>query len=130
MASNVHTLVTQAQEVTSKGLGDVRAPVQIPNGTTQKGPSTPKVRSKYRHVAALHSKVRPSCLSHEAPETPSFIGFRNLMVLTIIVMNLRLVVENAKKYGLLITLKLNLQKHDVTTALILYSLTPCHLFVA
>lgn len=33
---------------------------------------------KYRHTAAVHSQVRPSTLSHDAPQTPSFIGFRNL----------------------------------------------------
>lgn len=33
---------------------------------------------KYRHTAAVHSQVRPSTLSHDAPKTPSFIGFRNL----------------------------------------------------
>lgn len=41
------------------------------------------IRSKYRHVQAVHSKTRPSCLSHDAPETPSFIGFRNLMVIVL-----------------------------------------------
>lgn len=33
---------------------------------------------KYRHFAAVHSKDRPSTLSHDATETPSFLGFRNL----------------------------------------------------
>lgn len=33
---------------------------------------------KYRHTVAVHSQVRPSTLSHDAPKTPSFIGFRNL----------------------------------------------------
>jgi diacylglycerol O-acyltransferase-1 len=33
---------------------------------------------KYRHTVAVHSKVRPSTLSHDASQTPSFIGFRNL----------------------------------------------------
>ena len=38
---------------------------------------------KYRHVAAVHSKVRPSCLSHDSHAAPSFIGFRNLMVIVL-----------------------------------------------
>lgn len=133
MALNVHSLITETQDITTKGLTDVRTPVEVPpedSRPTDTPQSKPKVRSKYRHVAALHSKVQPSCLSHETKETPSFIGFRNLMVLTIIVMNLRLVVENAKKYGLLITLKSNLRSQDIRIALILYALTPCHLFVA
>ena len=33
---------------------------------------------KYRHTVAVHSQVRPSTLSHDAKQTPSFIGFRNL----------------------------------------------------
>jgi len=36
---------------------------------------------KYRHVAAVHSQTRPSTLSHDAPATPSFLGFRNLAVI-------------------------------------------------
>jgi len=42
-----------------------------------------KAKKKYRHVAALHSKAQPSCLSHESDEVPSFLGFRNLMVLVL-----------------------------------------------
>jgi len=45
-------------------------------------------------------------------------------------MNLRLVVENARKYGLLITLKSNIKSTDLRIGLFLYALTPCHLFAA
>jgi diacylglycerol O-acyltransferase-1 len=38
---------------------------------------------KYRHVAAVHSKVRPSCLSQDSDAPTSFIGFRNLMVIVL-----------------------------------------------
>ena len=38
-------------------------------------------RQKYRHVEAIHSQSRPSCLSHDTTESPSFLGFRNLMVI-------------------------------------------------
>ncbi|OCT53441.1 Diacylglycerol O-acyltransferase 1 [Cladophialophora carrionii] len=131
MAYNVHSLISATQDIADKGLHDVRAPVQVPSRAADKAAQpTRKVRSKYRHVAAPHSKAQPSCLSHETTASPSFIGFRNLMVLTIIVMNLRLVVENARKYGLLITLKSNLSSRDVKTALVLYACTPCHLFIA
>lgn len=37
---------------------------------------------KYKHVMAVHSKARPSCLTH-GTEGVSFAGFRNLMVLVI-----------------------------------------------
>ncbi|KAJ2965296.1 hypothetical protein NQ176_g10684 [Zarea fungicola] len=48
----------------------------------------PKSRSarpppKYRHVEATHSLVRPSCLSHDSNASPSFLGFRNLMVIVL-----------------------------------------------
>lgn len=36
---------------------------------------------KYRHVAAIHSQTRPSTLSHDSEAAPSFLGFRNLMVI-------------------------------------------------
>jgi diacylglycerol O-acyltransferase-1 len=38
---------------------------------------------KYKHIFAIHSIARPSTLSHDAQATPSFIGFRNLMVLVL-----------------------------------------------
>lgn len=38
---------------------------------------------KYRHVAAVHSETRPSCLSHDSTASPSFLGFRNLMVIVL-----------------------------------------------
>ncbi len=40
-------------------------------------------RNKYRHVQAIHSQSKPSCLSHDTTETPSFIGFRNLMAIVL-----------------------------------------------
>lgn len=39
--------------------------------------------NKYKHVFAIHAQPRTSCLSHDAQQTPSFIGFRNLMVLVL-----------------------------------------------
>jgi diacylglycerol O-acyltransferase-1 len=41
------------------------------------------MKKKYRHVAAVHSKPRTSCLSHDSESTPSFLGFRNLMVIVL-----------------------------------------------
>ena len=38
---------------------------------------------KYRHIAAVHSRARTSCLSHDSDASPSFLGFRNLMVLVL-----------------------------------------------
>jgi diacylglycerol O-acyltransferase-1 len=39
--------------------------------------------SKYRHVFATHSETRITCLSHESESMPSFVGFRNLMILVL-----------------------------------------------
>ena len=39
--------------------------------------------AKYRHFAAVHSKPRTSCLSHDSEHSPSFLGFRNLMVIVL-----------------------------------------------
>jgi diacylglycerol O-acyltransferase-1 len=38
---------------------------------------------KYRHIAAVHSTPRASCLSHDSDAAPSFLGFRNLMVIVL-----------------------------------------------
>ena len=57
------------------------------NGTTDDSLDISELRkafrNKYRHVEAVHSESKPSCLSHDATETPSFIGFRNLMVIVL-----------------------------------------------
>lgn len=45
-------------------------------------------------------------------------------------MNLRLVVENARKYGLLITVKSNIRSLDLRTGLVLWAVTPLHLLAA
>ncbi|KAK7414892.1 hypothetical protein QQX98_006313 [Neonectria punicea] len=98
------------------------------NGTTAQRPLKP---SKYRHVAAVHSKTRPSCLSHDSDTAPSFIGFRNLMVIVLVVGNLRLMIENIQKYGVLICLRCHdYSRQDIFLGLSLYFLIPCHLIAA
>lgn len=88
-------------------------------------------QQKYRHVAAVHSKSRPSCLSHDSDTAPSFIGFRNLMVIVLVVGNVRLMIENLKKYGVLICLRCHsYTNEDILIGGILYFLVPCHLLVA
>jgi hypothetical protein len=49
------------------------------------GPSMQKngSESKYKHVYAIHAKTRPSTLSHDSEAAPSFVGFRNLMVIVL-----------------------------------------------
>jgi diacylglycerol O-acyltransferase-1 len=48
------------------------------------GNTTQRIRdTKYRHVFATHSLTRTSCLSQDSESSPSFVGFRNLMVLVL-----------------------------------------------
>jgi diacylglycerol O-acyltransferase-1 len=37
----------------------------------------------YKHIYAIHSQPRTSTLSHDSIDSPSFIGFRNLMVIVL-----------------------------------------------
>ncbi|KAL1843397.1 hypothetical protein VTJ49DRAFT_1747 [Mycothermus thermophilus] len=88
-------------------------------------------RNKYRHVQAVHSRSKPSCLSHDTTESPSFLGFRNLMVIVLVAANLRLVIENIQKYGVLICIRCHdFRPNDVRLGLLLYLMIPCHLLVA
>lgn len=64
---------------------------------TDEAPRKVRIHHKYRHVAAIHSQPKNSCLSHDSTVSPSFVGFRNLMVIVLIVGNLRLMIENYKK---------------------------------
>ncbi|KAE8149460.1 diacylglycerol O-acyltransferase [Aspergillus avenaceus] len=89
-----------------------------------------KRRSKYRHVAAYHSKSQHSSLSRESNTSTSFLGFRNLMVIVLVAMNLRLIIENFMKYGVLICIKCHdYRKQDVVLGSMLFALAPCQLFI-
>lgn len=55
------------------GAGQISVPTEKAKATLQ----------KYRHVAAVHSRPRTSCLSHDSDAAPSFLGFRNLMVIVL-----------------------------------------------
>ncbi|ROT38567.1 MBOAT family protein [Sodiomyces alkalinus F11] len=89
------------------------------------------LQKKYRHVAAVHSQSQPSKLSQDSTVAPSFLGFRNLMIIVIVVGNLRLMIENIQKYGVLICIRCHdFSRQDVILGLILYFLIPCHLFAA
>ena len=63
-----------------------RDSTQFMNGASQTLVPEVKAKStlqKYRHVAAIHSGPRTSCLSHDSDAAPSFLGFRNLMVIVL-----------------------------------------------
>ena len=59
------------------------APSMLSNGTATAPTSTSKSALKYHHVVAVHDQVRSSCLSHDSAASPSFLGFRNLMVIVL-----------------------------------------------
>lgn len=126
MSTATTTSVSPANGTVSKGNATRRrnrnaspGPVEeeSEDATAAEKPRAAVAQKKYRHVAAVHSKSRPSCLSHDSDATPSFIGFRNLMVIVlgtqaipiyckqllpltdhdVVVGNLRLMIENLKK---------------------------------
>ncbi|KAK2744668.1 hypothetical protein FQN55_006587 [Onygenales sp. PD_40] len=146
MASAVGAAISTSRRIPSMddvpdaACGDKRAPAQPveedkkldrTNKSSQPSNPRPATKSKYRHVAAYHSRVRTSCLSRDSEVSPSFFGFRNLMVIVLIVMNLRLIVENFMKYGVLICIRCHdYRRQDVVLGTILSALIPCHLFVA
>jgi hypothetical protein len=70
---------------------------ELANYRASSGSKKQRINRKYRHVAAVHSKARLSCLSHDFEDGVSFVGFRNLMVLVLVVGNLRLMIENFSK---------------------------------
>ncbi|KAK0630667.1 MBOAT, membrane-bound O-acyltransferase family-domain-containing protein [Bombardia bombarda] len=140
----MNTATATATSLSSDGDGVTRR--TNPNGTAAVATTTPAAangsidtaeqlrrafRKKYRHIEAIHSESRPSCLSHDATDTPSFLGFRNLMVIVLVVGNLRLVIENIQKYGVLICIGCHdFRKNDLQLGLLLYFLIPCHLLIA
>ncbi|KAI1115988.1 diacylglycerol O-acyltransferase [Nemania sp. NC0429] len=111
---------------------ETETPPEKPNAVSTPNEDRQKTfLRKYRHVAAVHSRARPSTLSHDTQASPSFVGFRNLMVIVLVVGNLRLVIENMQKYGNLICLTCHdFRQKDVLLGLLLYVLVPCHLFIA
>jgi hypothetical protein len=87
MAIAVDTAVSTASEnsaatpIKRLGLSHVNL-----NGLSPLQPLEPirtRTLKKYRHIAAVHAKPRTSCLSHDSQTAPSFLGFRNLMVIVL-----------------------------------------------
>ncbi|CAF9913553.1 MAG: hypothetical protein HETSPECPRED_001594 [Heterodermia speciosa] len=131
MATSRHAANNDVQQSPDELANELAASEAIVRGSAGSVNAVQHENVKYRHVAAVHSRSRTSCLSSDSDTTPSFLGFRNLMVIVLIVMNLRLVVENFMKYGVLICIRChNYGSQDLLLGAILYALVPCHLFVA
>jgi diacylglycerol O-acyltransferase-1 len=116
MPTVTQSTVSTSVDVHTQGSNWKPIKTVSPSQDVSSTPSEKKRTSKYRHVAAYHSALRTSPLSTDSPVNPSFIGFRNLMVIVLsmssaltlinradvytVVMNLRLVVENFMKVSL------------------------------
>lgn len=101
-----------------------------PAATTQTSSTTTSKKS-LPHYRPTHVSARTSLLSRdpEAPVSSSFTGFRNLAAIVLITGNLRLIIENYMKYGLIKSVyKLGLARADLQTAALLTAAIPCHLF--
>ena len=93
MATSYHSQATTTGADIARALASTLGQANGVIKTTQEFPTPPSgpagrhiqtsPKKKYRHVAALHSKTQSSCLSHESEVAPSFLGFRNLMVLVL-----------------------------------------------
>ena len=64
----------------ANGFTTAKADVEL---AQKKVPRQKSLPDKYRHIAAVHSIPRTSCLSHDSDAAPSFLGFRNLMVIVL-----------------------------------------------
>lgn len=112
------------------GLSREESPEIVTKSPTS---SSARVRAnKYKHIYTIHAKAKPSCLTYQDVETtPNFWGFRNLLVLMLIVANLRLIIENFRKYGILVSFgSWGLSSHDLWTGFWLYISVPIHLWIA
>lgn len=79
-------MVSQTQAITTAhehSGAPVSTNASAPNKAEVQMQSSGPRRSKYRHIAAYHSQLRHSSLSRDTDVTPSFLGFRNLMVLVL-----------------------------------------------
>ncbi|KAH7076034.1 MBOAT, membrane-bound O-acyltransferase family-domain-containing protein [Paraphoma chrysanthemicola] len=130
-STETNTSIATAIDMSEQSTLHRRKPSQpAANGNGTASTSKPRKDPKYRHVFATHSVQRTSCLDPDSEESPSFIGFRNLMILVLIVSNLRLMIVNIQKYGVLICISCHdYSRSDLITGLALYVLVPAHLFV-
>lgn len=76
MATTIGTAISTSTDVPSL------EPAQKYNSQLNGKPGQ-HYEKKYRHIAAVHSRPKTSCLSHDSDAAPSFLGFRNLMVIVL-----------------------------------------------
>ncbi|KAF9584258.1 hypothetical protein BGW38_007047 [Lunasporangiospora selenospora] len=91
----------------------------------------PKVDlSAYRHTLPVHVAIAPSPLSKEAPPE-SYRGFVNLGMLLLFGNNIRLIIENYLKYGILISFPgSSVSKGDWTYTALTHIILPLNVLIA
>jgi hypothetical protein len=82
------TIDTATSTAVASEISDVLNGNATRNGDSLSGsPDGSKLKGgfsqKYKHVTAVHSRPKASCLSHDSHAAPSFLGFRNLMVIVL-----------------------------------------------
>jgi hypothetical protein len=83
--SLISILSTRRKSEPSKRLYQNTIPDPAPK-VVPPPPERKKERPKdlnLKHLLAIHSEPRTSCLSHDSTTSPSFLGFRNLMVIVL-----------------------------------------------
>ncbi|KAG0245319.1 hypothetical protein BGX31_007517 [Mortierella sp. GBA43] len=89
-----------------------------------------KTGRSYRHTFPVHTKSKPSPLSKEAPPE-SYRGFVNLGMLLLFGNNVRLIIENYKKYGILISLPgSNISRDDWILTSLAHILLPLNVILS
>jgi diacylglycerol O-acyltransferase 1 len=81
-ARDMATLVDTATATGTKiSVGATSRKSQRSNGQTRPQKSERPPDRKFNHVFAIHKRANASPLGKDADSTPSFFGFKNLMVL-------------------------------------------------
>ncbi|KAG0006978.1 hypothetical protein BGZ65_000603, partial [Modicella reniformis] len=89
-----------------------------------------KTGKSYRHTFPVHTESKPSPLSKEAPPE-SYRGFVNLGLLLLFGNNVRLIIENYQKYGILISLPgSNISREDWLLTGLAHVLLPLNVIVS
>lgn len=83
MATSRHAANNDVQQSPDELANELAASEAIVRGSAGSVNAVQHENVKYRHVAAVHSRSRTSCLSSDSDTTPSFLGFRNLMVIVL-----------------------------------------------
>lgn len=101
MTSSRGTAGNEVNEVNHAPISNLKN-IAVSEIVNEASPDTPRSAEeapvKYRHIAAVHSQSRTSRLSSDSEKSPSFLGFRNLMVI-VLSESLSLAVLHSFLYG-------------------------------